>query len=275
MSKFPECDMKSNFFSWFKCEADTSASSSSSSLSQETHKELRALAYGPLGACSYSACIVNGVRFVVHSRDEKRTTQNSGVVSIGDDGSTWYGLLVDILELNYLHNYSVVVFRCKWFNTSGNRLTKKDNIITINTSREWYRDKAWYDDQLYILATHAKQVFYLQDPSRTTDNWKVVEYVHHRKLWDNPSMSVVNEIDVLHNTQSSDYNLVVQSDCEFDDETDDLQDIQLLNCNLVVDLGCLPMRTTDGETLDDDEIEDDDDTNDDTSSNDDDTNDDI
>lgn len=60
-----------------------------------------------------------------------------------------------------------------------------------------------------MLATQAKQVlFYLQDPSRNS-NWRVAEEVHHRKLWDHPSIGVVNEIDVPHVTNSSDFELVV------------------------------------------------------------------
>ena len=82
--------------------------------------ELFALANGPaIHANSYSVCIVNGVRFVVHSRDIRRTTQNSGVSTYGVDGYTFYGQLEEILELNYVSGCNVVLFRCKWFNSSN------------------------------------------------------------------------------------------------------------------------------------------------------------
>ncbi|KAD1196173.1 hypothetical protein E3N88_43159 [Mikania micrantha] len=200
--------MKTEFASWFKYKTNTS---SSSYLSPECKSELKALAHGSLNAYFYSACIVNGVRFVVNNRDVRRTTQNSGVVTIGEDGTPYYGQLEDIIELNYIDNHSVVLFRCKWFDMSGKRLIKKDNITLIDVSREWYVGNAWYDTKQYILATQAKQVFYLQDPYRNSTNWRVVQDVHHRKLWDHPSMSVVNEIDILHDTQSSDYNFIVDS----------------------------------------------------------------
>jgi hypothetical protein len=266
--------MKSEFPLWFKFQADTSSSSSSSSYTNE----VRALAHGPLNAYSYTACIVNGVRFVVHRRDVRRTTQNSGVVSIGEDGTPFYGQLEDIIELNYIGGYSVVLFRCKWFNTMGNRLINEDNRTFIDVSREWYVGKQWYDGIQYILATQAKQVFYLIDPSRTTGNWRVVEDVHHRKLWDHPSMSVVNEIDVLHDTQSSKYNLIVDPDCEVvessnkggdpssiahADTQSSARDNQSSFGKLVVDLGNLPMRTTIDEGGDDGFIDDDDDDEDD------------
>jgi hypothetical protein len=198
-------------------------------MSPECTNEIKALAHGPLNAYSYSACIVNGVRFVARTRDDGRTTQNSGVVSIGEDDTPFYGQLEDIIELNYLSGYSVVLFRCKWFDTSGKGLLidKDKNMVFIDVTREWYKGKTWYDDIQYILATQAKQVFYLRDPSRN-NNWRVVEEVHHRKLWDHPSMSAISEIDVLHDNRSSDYNLVVNEDCEvgessaqlIDDETD-------------------------------------------------------
>ncbi|KAI3826167.1 hypothetical protein L1987_00212 [Smallanthus sonchifolius] len=118
----------------------------------------------------------------------------------------------EIIELNYIDGYSVVLFRCKWFDTRGKRLIKQNNTTIIDIGREWYVGKEWYDDVQYIIATQAKQVFYLRDPSRTTGQWRVVEDVHHRKLWDHTS--VVNEIDILHDTQSNDYTLVVDTGCE-------------------------------------------------------------
>ncbi|KAI3813595.1 hypothetical protein L1987_18322 [Smallanthus sonchifolius] len=131
--------------------------------------ELRALAYGPLSAYSYTARIVNGVRFVVHRRDLRHTTHNSGIVSFGEDDTPYYGELKDIM-LKYFGDYSVVVFRGKWFNTLGNRrIIKKDNIVVIDVSRQSYVGSEWYDDQQYILMTQAKQVFYLEDPSRPTE----------------------------------------------------------------------------------------------------------
>ncbi|GKB01986.1 hypothetical protein Tco_0830030 [Tanacetum coccineum] len=66
--------------------------------------ELFALACGPTPTpISVNSCVVNGVRFVVHSRDERRTTQNSGICSPGgNDGEMYYGQLQEILEFSYL-----------------------------------------------------------------------------------------------------------------------------------------------------------------------------
>ncbi|KAI3755132.1 hypothetical protein L1987_54927 [Smallanthus sonchifolius] len=245
--------MQTDFSLWLKYEANVFSSSSST----PDNKDLRALAHGPLYASSYTAYIVNGVRFVVQNRDSRRATQNSGVVTIGEDDTPFYGQLEEIIELNYIDGYSVVLFRCKWFDTRGKRLIKQNNTTIIDIGRYWYVGKEWYDDVQYILATQAKQVFYLRDPSRTTGQWRVVEDVHHRKLWDHPI--VVNEIDILHDTQSNDYTLVVDTECEGGESSHvggdqtpiphvDSQSItretQSFFGNLVVDLGYLPMRTT-------------------------------
>jgi hypothetical protein len=220
------------------------------------------LAHGPLNTYSYTGCIVNVVRFLVHSLDVRSTTQNSGVVTVGEDDTTYYGQLEGIIELNYINGYSVVLFRCKWFDTRGKRIIMEKNNILIDVSREWYVGKEWYDDIHLILATQAKQVFYLQDPSRV-NNWRVVENVHHRKLWDYPNTSAVSDIDVLHDTLSLNYNLDVDSgrevgeSCEVGGDTQlSARDTQSFSGQLVVDLGNIPMRTTldeDESFIDDDE----------------------
>ncbi|XP_071699679.1 uncharacterized protein [Rutidosis leptorrhynchoides] len=85
--------------------------------------ELICLAEGPVGGSNhYTACHVNGVRFVVRNRDDRRTTQNSGTSTLADEGSPvskYYGRLEDIVELHYAGAFSVVLFRCRWFNTEN------------------------------------------------------------------------------------------------------------------------------------------------------------
>ncbi|GJS30997.1 hypothetical protein Tco_0491617 [Tanacetum coccineum] len=65
-------------------------------------EELFSLACGPISTCTYPACIVNGVKFVVHERDIFHTTQCSGVSTLGLDGEMYYGQLEEILELTYI-----------------------------------------------------------------------------------------------------------------------------------------------------------------------------
>ncbi|GJX71678.1 reverse transcriptase domain-containing protein [Tanacetum coccineum] len=103
-SEFPNQDMKEEF-----PDKDPGVSKSG---------ELFALACGPTSSpISVSSCVVNGVRFVVHSRDERRTTQNNGICSPGEkDREMDYGQLEEILEFSYM-SFKVVLFRVKWFDT--------------------------------------------------------------------------------------------------------------------------------------------------------------
>ncbi|GJR28058.1 Myc-type, basic helix-loop-helix domain-containing protein [Tanacetum coccineum] len=120
---------------------------------------------GVLWTCTYPACIVNGVKFVVHERDILHTTQCSGVSTLGLDGEMYYGQLEEILELTYIGNRKVVLFRCKWFDTinpknltTRNRRSYIEHDIThILTDREFHKNNQ------YILATQVTQYFYLED----------------------------------------------------------------------------------------------------------------
>ncbi|KAJ9547179.1 LOW QUALITY PROTEIN: hypothetical protein OSB04_019722 [Centaurea solstitialis] len=197
-SEMHENDAQNKFAAWFKDKICNSQLAESS----ECTEELFALAH------------VNGVRFVVHSRDIRRTTQNSGVAVPGTDGFMFYGQLEDIIEIRYLSGYSVVLFRCKWFNTDSRkkRCITKNNITSISVNSGWFKSDP------YILAIQAKQVFYIEDPSEN-HSWRVVEDVNHRKIWDHPSFDEVNDIDVVHNNISS--NFVLSA------ELDDMADIGL------------------------------------------------
>ena len=53
------------------------------------------------------------------------------------------------------------------------------NITSINTSSHWYQE------DLFILASQAEKVFYLDD-LKNGSNWKVVYKVNHHHLWDIP-----------------------------------------------------------------------------------------
>ncbi|KAK9045784.1 hypothetical protein V6N11_051692 [Hibiscus sabdariffa] len=163
--------------------------------SKEISDELLSLAYGPdKRAQKYTGCIVNGVRFHTKARDEHLTSQNSGVMVEGnheEDQINFYGILTDIIQLNYIKDYKVVLFKCKWFDLGNKRrrIYKDGNLLSINIS------KCWYDSDPFILSVQAKQVFYLDDTKLGKD-WRVVQKFHHRHLYDVPEKQVVENDDV-------------------------------------------------------------------------------
>nr|GEV69061.1 hypothetical protein [Tanacetum cinerariifolium] len=87
--EFPNKDMQEEFLGWFgkqirQCHVDNDPYVSESS-------ELFALSSGPSQTpISVNSCVVNGVRFIVHSRDELRSTQNNSICSPGLDGEMYY-----------------------------------------------------------------------------------------------------------------------------------------------------------------------------------------
>ena len=49
--------------------------------------------------------VINGLKFHTKDSEASRKTQNSGVCIITEGGATYYGVLIDIIELNYSDKY--------------------------------------------------------------------------------------------------------------------------------------------------------------------------
>ena len=107
--------------------------------SLEVHEQLISLANGSsTRVASYPGCVVNGVRFLCYDRDKNRKTQNSGVSVAGVENNTYYGQLEEVLVMSYLSGCSVVLFKCKWFDTdpTKSRMKHENNITSIFTKFE-------------------------------------------------------------------------------------------------------------------------------------------
>nr|GEV58037.1 hypothetical protein [Tanacetum cinerariifolium] len=137
-----------------------------------TTSELFTLACGPTWTpISINSFVVDGVRYVMHNRDECRTTQNSGICSPGPDGEMYYGRKVK-------------------------RLVLRNNMTQIDTRGEAYKNYQ------YILVTQVKQVFYLEDKAKP--HLKVIEHVNHKKFSDGGVIVVEDEPDIINFDNSSD-----------------------------------------------------------------------
>ena len=80
----------------------------------------------------YTTCIINGVWFIVKDCDDRLTTQNSGALvneeledddngGGGDERMEYYEILDSVVELNYIYDKSVFLFKCTWFDTYPKR----------------------------------------------------------------------------------------------------------------------------------------------------------
>lgn len=150
--------------------------------SPEATDSLWALANGP--SClvhQYSGCRVNGVRFVTIDRDNRHKSQNSGVVVEGDHNEEridFFGYLTNIFGLSYINGSEVVLFKCEWYNTGH----KSKINIEAHVTSIYVRDR-WYEEDPFVLPNQVNQVFYVND-TKLGPNWKVVERVKHRGVWD-------------------------------------------------------------------------------------------
>ncbi|XP_028107689.1 uncharacterized protein LOC114306623 [Camellia sinensis] len=89
----------------------------------EATEELWSLANGPnFLVKEYSGCIINCVRFHTKELDNRRKSQNSGVLIEGDykgEMHEFYGHLCNIWKFEYMCQNKVVLFQCKWYNTGN------------------------------------------------------------------------------------------------------------------------------------------------------------
>ena len=160
----------------------------------EVNNELYALANKSSGTVfSYPGMIVNGVKFVIHGRDMKLKTQNCGVMVPSEEGVNYYGVLEEVIELSYLMGYSVVLFKCRWFNTS--RIKVESNFTSVYVKEECYKDDP------FVLASQAKLVYYLRDV-KNGDDWRLVNEYIPRNVWDFSNSDVddtetTNDIPIL------------------------------------------------------------------------------
>nr|GEU56831.1 hypothetical protein [Tanacetum cinerariifolium] len=182
-SKFPNKDMNEEFPEWFGSQIRQRYVDNETCVS--TTSELFALACRPTPTpISVNSFVVNGVSFVTHSRDERRTTQNSGICSPGgNDGEMYYGQLQEILEFLYF-SFKAVLFRVKWFDTTNERRKSKHLVLRNNMTQILTKDMA------------------IRQPHR-----KVVEHVNHKKFSDGGVIVVEEDPDFIHFDNSSDFPL--------------------------------------------------------------------
>ncbi|XP_062116199.1 uncharacterized protein LOC133830278 [Humulus lupulus] len=183
---------KNEFSTWF----ENKIKKMNETISGKAQEDLYAIAMQPsFLACTYVSCMVNGVRYHTKSRDERLLTQNYGVhVEAEYDGNIcdFYGVINEIWEVHYLYLNKVILFKCSWYNTNGSdRMYSEYNFTSININSEWF------EDEPFVLANQVSLVFYLDDIKKSKDNkdWKVVQKLNHRHIWDIPSKPMDGEVD--------------------------------------------------------------------------------
>ncbi|GJY31929.1 hypothetical protein Tco_0415424 [Tanacetum coccineum] len=91
-------------------------------------------------------------------RDILHTTQCSGVSTLGLDGEMYYGQLEEILELTYIGNRKVVLFRCKWEFPKNNQYILANKYTRIQLE-DLARQPTWLEgvENMFITETWQKR----------------------------------------------------------------------------------------------------------------------
>ena len=88
-------------------------------------------------AKQFKRYVINGVKFLTKDSEATRKTQNNRVYVVTEDDATYYGILIDIIELNYSDKYRYILFKCQWVDFISGRECKKDEFgfSLVNFSR--------------------------------------------------------------------------------------------------------------------------------------------
>ena len=181
---------------------------------QKFDQEVLSLDVGPnTYAKKYKGFITNGFRFLTKRREELRKTQNSGIMVEGED-QNYYGQLTDIIELEYFLDRKVVLFRCDWVDMRPLRGIKKDKygFPLVNFSRPFVHTGESLKDDPFIIASQARQVFYIEDPKDV--GWWHIIMTKPRDTYDmgrNVNMDEDDDDEELY-TECIPYNLPILDD---------------------------------------------------------------
>ncbi|XP_062075803.1 uncharacterized protein LOC133779922 [Humulus lupulus] len=151
-------------------------------------EDLRCLENGPNNVFfRFKKYLINGFRFHTKEIEKNLRTQNSGVIMTAKTQSfassrdpnpifgevTFYGILTDIIELDYSSGNRVVLFKCDWISRSG--VKEEKDCTRVNFS------KLMHEDEPFILASQAEQVMYVEDLKHK--EWHVVLKINSRDYY--------------------------------------------------------------------------------------------
>ncbi|KAG8388376.1 hypothetical protein BUALT_Bualt02G0119500 [Buddleja alternifolia] len=155
----------------------------------------------------YKGYFVNGFKFHTKEYGNSKSTMNSGVwvwgTSNENDMTDYYGMLEEIIELEYFGNENkVVLFKCHWYDTTSNngiRVHPRLKLVEVNQ-----KSKLNTSDK-FILAQQAQQVYYTDFPkhpirhsrSRVRGEWRAVCKIKARSRIDVPHLEEHDDNDQL------------------------------------------------------------------------------
>ncbi|XP_073133957.1 uncharacterized protein [Henckelia pumila] len=146
----------------------------------QVSERLKWMARGPSKkVLKYSSYLIDGVAYATRERDDMRVVQNSGVslvantmqVSSAKDkhpivsDMVFYGVIQEIWVVDY-QKFQIPMFKCNWVENSNGIKVDDLGFMLVNLHRIGYKSDS------FILASQAKQVFYIEAPEDPL--WSVV-----------------------------------------------------------------------------------------------------
>ena len=152
--------------------------------------------------------VINGLKFRSVNDEANRKMQNSGISVATDCGITYYGVLTDIIELNYSENIKHVLFKCKWVYDEHRRgyKTNEFGFPMVNFTHFIHGGDEMIDEP-YVLASQATQVFYVED--KRQKDWYVVVKTKARDVFDADIGPQREENDVYSFSEYVPYNISI------------------------------------------------------------------
>jgi hypothetical protein len=160
-----------SFSEWFKERIANDDSASNT---------IKWLSYEPkCNIITWTGYDINKTSFYTKSKDDRSTMQNSGVMILAESMhfssskdknpvmafTPYYGVIEEIWQVDYVE-FKVPLFKCKWVDINSGVKIDELGFTLVDLC------KLAYTDEPFIMASQAKQVFYVKDPS--TDRWSVV-----------------------------------------------------------------------------------------------------
>ncbi|KAJ3704077.1 hypothetical protein LUZ61_007782 [Rhynchospora tenuis] len=143
---------------------------------------------------SYGAYDINGFRFHTRKHGINKKTDNSGVCIEGET-CDFYGILEDIVELDYSGCNKVVLFKCSWFDAwRGVKVDTEHGIVEVK-----HKSRLRNVDEPFGLACQAIQVYYLPYASKERRDWWVVMKTRRKPIWgfENDATNNSNNSDIF------------------------------------------------------------------------------
>ena len=143
---------------------------------------------------------MNGFNFHTYEYGKTKATMNYGVCVKGTDGREYYGVLQDVIELQYIgdiRSYETILFKCDWFDCiNGVVVHDTYKLVDVNHTKRYPK----YDP--FVLASQVTQVCFTPYPMKdnTKKDWWAVLRMKARPIVDAPEEDTPFQVDENDNT---------------------------------------------------------------------------